>query len=266
MNELINRGVHKSRGGRQAERIEDSLNRLKETIYTNKMGFYRKDLNKYIPTQTYDSFSLVSHIYSKGETLPNKTIARTMGIAIDPLLVSNMTNNHYLITLNKKRKELKIYASKTMHDSLYYYAYIQIKKGIFQKSLNAKVKPHQVISYFKVCDILGKEPRTKSNYNKVKIKEHLEEIHTELKQSKIIEDVLIDENKEQKNKGENKFNLIYIFHETFEDTIYDFFNKSEKINYKEQLTINFTKEEISEYCAKIQKQIREPENIEKLVI
>lgn len=257
--ELIKRGVFKSRSGKTAKRIKDTLHRLKNTNYSYDKGFLRKDTNEIIEKEEYD-FRLITNVYERGELLPDENgdekYATKFAIAIDPLVAINLRHNHYLIVLHKRRGQLKEYESIVLFDKLSYFLYQDIASESVFKSIQMGLNVYRKLSYYNVCKYLGIEPKVGINYKKSQVTEHLKVYHEEIIDKGVIEKVLIQENKDI---NEKKFNFIYIFKKEFILDMLAPLNKTDKLKDR-----NYTSEERKLHIAFLQKQINDPEIVRTL--
>lgn len=258
--ELIKRGVYKSRSGKTAKRIKESLYRLKNTSYIYEKGALRKDTNKLVSYEKFD-FSLITNIYEKGEVLPPDTSgeerrASQFKIAINNILVLNLRKQHYLIILQKRREALKEYESITLFYKLCYFLHIDIRAGELFISQQIGMNYTRVFTYGTICKFLGLEPKKGANYKKAKILEQLTPYHDEIKTQGIIENIIIKEKGTKRNK---EFKFIYIYKKEFLAEVLNIQSKRDKLQEKD-----YTPEERSNYIGKVQKQIGDIDIVKSL--
>ena len=253
--ELIKKGVYKSRGGSNHSKIKDSINRIKNTSYIFEKGHIRKDTGEYLTNEEYD-FRLITNFYERGEKMVDGRYAPKFAIAIDPLVILNLRQNHYLIVLNKRRGKLKLYESITLFDKLSYFAYIDMQNDSLFKCLQAGLKPHRKLTYEKICEFLGLEPKQKAEYKKSSIERQLKGYHNEMVEQNVISESIIQES----GKGSDKrFNIIYIYEKSFLKEMFQVLSKEKKLKERD-----YTPEERKKFLGFVQRQINDPKLVRKL--
>jgi hypothetical protein len=262
LDELIKRGVFSSKGGKQRKKIQESLDRLQATRYKHSKGTFRKDTGTYISNDEY-TFTLISSIYSKGEKLPDGTISTRRAIGIDPIMMINLTHNHFFILSNNKRALLSNFNSIQLSDRLFYWGYLDYKNGNIDRAVSHGIKPHKVVAYEKLCNQLGITPAAKTSviYKKSSIEKQFRPIHEQLKEQNIIEECYIDGSKRQ-----GGFKFIYIYHRQFLDDIQMFRSNADKVKDAMSRTINVDGISSREIFGKLRAQIKNKAILEKLAL
>ncbi len=247
---LINMVLKKTglkKSGRLQNNIRESIRRLSKTTY-----FHTKKTDNV--NETYQ-FQLIGEVVEKGELDNNGKISKNWIVGIDPKIIFAMRKNKYIINHTDDRNMLKRYESIALYDYLSYLWYIDHKENLHMFSEMANIKPHRVISYNKICEILGFEIIKHEIVNPSRIKRQLKYPHEGLIKANMIDsmdDILIEIN----NITRANFNIIYIFSNKFsqrkEDLI--FFKKdllsSEKYN-RVQYHIDHLIRKISKFSLEI---------------
>ena len=251
-NELIRRKVFKSRSGKTAARIKDSIYRLKNTTYSYDNGFLRKDTKEYI---SYD-FQLITSIYERGEEKPNGTHSNKFSLAIDPIIAVNLRHNRYLIVLHNRREKLIKYESIVLFDRLSYFLYIDIKKENVFKSIQMRLDIYRKFSYEKICEYLGVEPKKGIEYKKAKIVEQMSVYHKELIDQDVLQEVIIQDTGDVGNK---KYHFVYIFKREFLLDMLNLLSKADKLKDRD-----YTAKERKDHISFLQRQINDPQILQSL--
>jgi len=259
--ELIKKGVLKSRGGRQSQFVHDSIQRLRHTVYTHKKGLRASDnktkSKKYIK---YD-MSLIAKIYEKGEELPDGTLVQAnYGLFVDPMIVVNFQNRGYFIVSNEKRKLVKGYIDKTVCDKISFWMYQKIKQKEIFVMQEAGIKPIHWMIYENFCGAIGEEPREKgtTNYKKSQIIRHIQKILQPHIDNKIVEEFYIQEIKLGKEKS---YKVIIVPHGEFIMLIFKLFSKTFQ---NEDHSKSISKEFKDGVISKIKRNIVDKEILNKL--
>lgn len=162
INWLNDQGYYNSKGGALYQRVLDSLARLKHTSFKLKEGHYKKSSNEFLSEYT---FTLITSIYQRGSRLPDGSIAYDLAVAIDPLLVHNLSSNYFLILLNSFRTKLKSMGAKVMFDRLSYLAFRSVvsEKRDFPVMLKYNFPFVIINNYNKLCEHFGFKMLKNSN-------------------------------------------------------------------------------------------------------
>ena len=221
-------GMKKS--GKFQQRLRESVRRLKRTGYI----LHEQTDNGFI---SYE-FNLLSEVYEKGERDQNGDISSTWVVGIDPRIIFNMRSNKYMISHTEERNRLSNYESIALYDYLSYLFYIDMKEGRHEYALAANIQPNRVISYEKICDVLGITYLTGNMLKPARIKSQLKKCHEELVAAEMLDSldsVIVEKN----NITNNSYNLIYLFSDKF------YKRKQEILSV--QLSIEFDNDRVKKY-------------------
>lgn len=214
----------KSIGGRQRQKIKDSLMRLQYTKYKQvNRGFYRNDQKHNL--QHY-SLNLITAIYWKEEQIPGGKYFNKTAIAIDPLTLINFLHKNYFITSNVMRCKLIEYKSKSLHDKLSYICSKNLQNSTFIHMKRANLKPFAILNYSTLCTFLGYKQLIHKNRKPKEIRKQFRKIHDELEQNEIIEEFLI-------HKYNGYYRIVYIYTESFLNQVYQLFSNRQKLDFKD---------------------------------
>jgi hypothetical protein len=266
--DLIKTGVLSSRGGKQTQTVNDCISRLFRTAYKYEKGLIvRAEKGKggqHKEMLHSAEFTLITGVYRKGQVLPNGELCDTqMAIAVNPLIIKSLEQDHYIITNNSRREKLTRYPSKVLYDTLGYWGFIKYKKGEIL-SLNAlSVPPYQVLTYETVCQMLGIEPLPKQTYRESRIKIQLEKIHQELLDAGVIDWYMLEQYRKEGGKG---FKIIYAYSRAFMEEIIAFESERVKLEYRQSMQeYQLSLEDTNSVIRKINGQVKSQDVRDKLL-
>ncbi|HPV55509.1 MAG TPA: hypothetical protein PKW61_00155 [Tenuifilaceae bacterium] len=205
------------------QRVRDSIYRLKHTNYLNSQGFF----DKYSGKMRKDlSFSLIDSIYDQGATLPDGTVASSMAIGLNHLLIINFSNNHFLILLNSFRANLSNYGSMILFDRLSFLAFNAITHFDFSIAKAHNFPYIVVMGYSQLCEFFGFKEISKKSLYASKVAEQFEKVVDELKDHKCLDDMLVD------FVDSDKIRLIFVFNRDFIDSSIELFSQDKVLAFK----------------------------------
>lgn len=231
--------------GRFYEELMDSLSRLRSTSFSHEKGIFRKDNQSFLLNENYE-FSLISGVYRKGERLPDGSIAAYLAVTIEPLIILNFTNNHYLILLNDIRASIPSLLSKSLFDRISYLTFNSLASGDLLIAHKFSLPPFIVLSYANLCAFLGIKPKQKEELKPSKLKIQLEQFYNPLLSASVIIDVVYD-------RTPSSFNVIFVLSDAFVLKIASISSR------KPSLDAPLTDNQIKSYFKKINAMLFSPE-------
>jgi len=215
VNYLINKGLYK-KSGKLYSNVRDSIYRLRYTSYEYVEGFYNKETDTKLSKYT---LSLIQSIYEQGSTLPDGSKATSFAIAVEPLIVLNFKNNHFLILLSEYRAKIKSHPTIALFNRLSYLAFNGIISRDFTIARKFKFPFVIVLKYEFICEFLGLTPLNDKDCKPSHIIRQLKSIIDELIEINCLYEVHID-------KSDNSTRVVFCLSGDFIDDATGLLSKS----------------------------------------
>jgi hypothetical protein len=203
--------------------IRDSIYRLRHTSYSLNGASFHKRSNSYVNSY---NFSLISSVNEKGSVLFNGEIATGFAIAIDPIIISNFLNNHFLILLNTYRKQIGSFNAQVMFDHISYLCFMAFKAKTFTVASYYNFPFFFVRSYKNLCDFFGLKPLDydKRNLSPKKVLDQFSAYFQDLIDLGCIKSIMID------NSDKLNYNFVFVLSREYVELSAGLFSKDEAYN------------------------------------